>query len=129
LLRCNRTIPGVDWLQAGIAITARLGSVFRQLVVKGLVDVDYEGYGALKLNSCCRPLLRGETQIRLRKDLVKAKTKKTKVTRGDFSQHRDNVLWDALRAKRRELADVRQLRVLLLYFMNPLNNSQEFISI
>ena len=79
-------------------------SVFRQLIVKGLVDVDYEGYGALKLNSCCRPLLRGETQIRLRKDLAKAKTKKAKVTRGDFARHRDNVLWDALRAKRRELA-------------------------
>ena len=80
-------------------------SVFRQLVVKGLVDVDYEGYGALKLNSSCRPLLRGETQIRLRKDLAKAKGKKAKVTRGDFARHRDNVLWDALRAKRRALAD------------------------
>ncbi len=80
-------------------------SVFRQLVVKGLVDVDYEAYGALKLNSTCRPLLRGETQIRLRKDLARPKSKKAKVTRGDFARHRDNVLWDALRAKRRELAD------------------------
>ncbi|OQK17790.1 ATP-dependent DNA helicase RecQ [Methyloprofundus sedimenti] len=80
-------------------------SVFRQLVVKGLVDVDFEAYGALKLNSTCRPILRGETQIRLRKDLAKPKSKKAKVTRGDFALHRDNVLWDALRAKRRELAD------------------------
>ena len=80
-------------------------SVFRQLVVKGLVDVDFEGHGALKLNGSCRPLLRGETQIRLRKDLAKLKSKKAKVTRGDFARHRDNVLWDALRAKRRELAN------------------------
>lgn len=80
-------------------------SVFRQLVVKGLVDVDFEGYGALKLNSSCRPLLRGEAKIRLRKDLAKAKSKKAKVTRGDFARHRDNVLWDALRAKRTELAN------------------------
>ncbi|NOQ64040.1 MAG: DNA helicase RecQ, partial [Methyloprofundus sp.] len=42
-------------------------SVFRQLVVNGLVDVDYE-YGALKLNGSCRPLLRGETEIHFRKD-------------------------------------------------------------
>ncbi len=83
-------------------------SVFRQLVVKGLVDVDFE-YGALKLNPSCRPLLRGETQIRFRKELAKAKSKKTKVKRGDFAKHSDNILWDALRAKRRELADAQDV--------------------
>lgn len=90
-------------------------SVFRQLVVKGLVDVDFEGYGALKLNNCCRPLLRGETQIRLRKDLAKPKTKKAKVTRGDFARHRDNVLWDALRAKRRQLADEQDVPSYIIF--------------
>ena len=43
-------------------------SVFRQLVVRGLVDIDFEGYGALKLNTKCRPLLRGDEEIRFRKD-------------------------------------------------------------
>ncbi|WP_428353831.1 DNA helicase RecQ [Methyloprofundus sp.] len=90
-------------------------SVFRQLVVKGLVDVDFEGYGALKLNTSCRPILRGETQIRLRKDLAKAKSKKAKVTRGDFARHRDNVLWDALRAKRRELADEQDVPPYIIF--------------
>jgi len=80
-------------------------SVFRQLVVRGLVDVDFEGYGALRLNTCCRPLLKGDESIRFRKDLVKTKTKKAKVNKRDFARHSDNVLWDALRAKRRELAD------------------------
>jgi ATP-dependent DNA helicase RecQ len=83
-------------------------SVFRQLVVKGLVDVDFE-YGALKLNPSCRPLLRGETQIRFRKEFAKAKSKKNKVKRGDFAKHSDNVLWDALRVKRRELADAQDV--------------------
>jgi len=82
-------------------------SVFRQLVVKGLVDVDFE-YGALKLHPSCRPLLRGETQIRFRKEL-KTKSKKTKLQRGDFAKHSDNVLWDALRAKRRALADAQDV--------------------
>lgn len=90
-------------------------SVFRQLVVSGLVDVDYEGYGGLKLNSSCRPLLRGETKIMLRKDLVKPKGKKTKVSKGDFSKHTDNVLWNALRAKRRELADEQDVPSYIIF--------------
>ncbi|NOR80522.1 MAG: DNA helicase RecQ, partial [Methyloprofundus sp.] len=90
-------------------------SVFRQLVVNGLVDVDYEGYGALKLNKSCRPLLRGETQIMFRKDLAKAKGKKAKVSKGDFSRHSDNILWNALRAKRRELADEQDVPPYIIF--------------
>ena len=90
-------------------------SVFRQLVVRGLVDVDFEGYGALKLNTKCRPLLRGDEEIRFRKDLAKAKTKKAKVNRGDFARHSDNVLWDALRAKRRELADAQDVPPYIIF--------------
>jgi len=82
-------------------------SVFRQLVVRGLVEVDVEGYGALKLHISCRPLLRGEETIRFRKDLVKTKSKKLKKPRGNFTKHSDTVLWDALSAKRRELAAIQ----------------------
>jgi len=80
-------------------------SVFRQLVVKGLVDVDFEGYGALKLNPSCRPLLRGETNIQFRKDLAKEKGKKSKQNSGEFLRQSDVLLWEQLRSKRRELAD------------------------
>ena len=90
-------------------------SVFRQLVVNGLVNVDYEGYGALKLNSSCRPLLRGETRIMFRKDLAKPKGKKAKASKGDFVRHTDNVLWDALRAKRRELADEQDVPPYIIF--------------
>jgi len=77
-------------------------SVFRQLVVKGLVDVDFEGYGALKLNPSCRPLLRGETNIQFRKDLAKEKGKKSKQNSGEFLRQSDALLWEVLRSKRRE---------------------------
>lgn len=90
-------------------------SVFRQLVVRGFVDIDFEGYGALKLNPKCRPLLRGEEEIRFRKDLVKQKTKKAKANRGDFALHSDNVLWNALRAKRRELADEQDVPPYIIF--------------
>ncbi len=90
-------------------------SVFRQLVVNGLVDVDYEGYGALLLNSSCRPLLRGEAQIMFRKDLEKSKGKKTKVSQGDYAKHSDNVLWNALRAKRWDLADEQKVPPYIIF--------------
>lgn len=41
-------------------------SVFRQLVAGGLVDIDVEHFGALRLTEASRPLLRGEATLRLR---------------------------------------------------------------
>ena len=41
-------------------------SVIRQLVAKGLIDVDVTGYGALTLTEACRPVLRGEDTVALR---------------------------------------------------------------
>ncbi len=43
-------------------------SVYRQLVAAGLIAVDMEGHGALRLTEQSRPLLRGERAIRLRRD-------------------------------------------------------------
>ena len=78
-------------------------SVFRQLVARGLVAVDFENFGALRLTEACRPILRGKQQLMLRKDIHVEKTKggKTAVK----SKNINNQLWDALRDKRRELAE------------------------
>jgi ATP-dependent DNA helicase RecQ len=80
-------------------------SVFRQLLAKGLLQPDTEGYGALRLDDSCRPLLRGETTLMLRRE--QAKTSTPKKTGGkpalDIASE-DRVLWEALRAKRRQLA-------------------------
>ncbi|MGA7983052.1 MAG: DNA helicase RecQ, partial [Chromatiaceae bacterium] len=43
-------------------------SVYRQLVAAGLVAVDIEGHGALKLTEHSRPVLRDEREVRLRRD-------------------------------------------------------------
>src|SRR5690606_36806880 len=40
--------------------------VFRQLVAHGLLEVDAEGYGGLRLTAASRPVLRGEQQLLLR---------------------------------------------------------------
>jgi len=85
-------------------------SVFRQLVANGYLRADPEGYGALQLTEQCRPLLKGEQPIELRKDPVVKKSSSTK-SAGKRSgpairdQITDHAGWDALRACRKELAD------------------------
>jgi len=80
-------------------------SVFRQLVAKSLVEIDFEGHGSLKLTDACRPVLRGEQTLMLRKDVQVAKSKRDKAERRQLGGEVDTLLWNALRAKRRELAD------------------------
>ncbi len=83
-------------------------SVFRQLVARAYLSVDLERYGALRLEQKCRPLLRGEEIIALRRD-QKVKTRTTKKTRANeaLSADIDPVLWEALRDKRRQLAETQ----------------------
>ncbi|KEF32415.1 ATP-dependent DNA helicase RecQ [Marinobacter nitratireducens] len=83
-------------------------SVFRQLVANGYLRADPDGYGALQLTEKCRPLLKGQEQVQLRKDpVVKAerrnsKGRKSAVTREHIT---DQAGWEALRACRKELAE------------------------
>lgn len=83
-------------------------SVFRQLVAKSLVEIDFEGHGSLKLTDACRPVLRGEQTLMLRKDVQIGKVKRDKYERRQ-PDGADSALWDALRAKRRELADAQDV--------------------
>ena len=85
-------------------------SVFRQLVANGYLRADPEGYGALQLTEQCRPLLKGEQAIELRKDPVAKKTSSARIAGKRAGpaireQITDQAGWDALRACRKELAD------------------------
>jgi len=78
-------------------------SVFRQLVARNYLSVDLERFGALRLEEQCRPLLRGEQQIELRRDAKrKAARQQTKTA---LPPDTDVALWEALRERRRELAE------------------------
>ncbi|MCL4316415.1 MAG: DNA helicase RecQ [Gammaproteobacteria bacterium] len=82
-------------------------NLFRQLIARGLLAVDLEGHGALKLTDACRPVLRGAERVMLRCEAKPEKTKKPKTTRaarGPFSQETNQRLWEALRARRLEIA-------------------------
>ena len=82
-------------------------TLFRQLVARGLADIDIEGYGGLRLSDTCRPLLRGEVTLELRRELKPQTTVKSssaspasQLVRGDEREQ-----WEALRALRRKLAE------------------------
>jgi ATP-dependent DNA helicase RecQ len=78
-------------------------SVFRQLVARGYLSVDLERFSSLRLEQKCRPLLRGEEKIELRKDIKQQSAKRT--TKTALPLDVDIALWEALRECRRELAD------------------------
>lgn len=80
-------------------------SVFRQLVAKSLVEIDFESHGSLKLTEACRPVLRGEQTLMLRKDTQVGKAKRDRYENRSVGGAADSALWNALRTKRRELAD------------------------
>ena len=82
-------------------------TLFRQLVARGLADIDIEGYGGLRLSDSCRPLLRGEVTLELRRELKPQTTVRSssaspasQLVRGEEREQ-----WEALRALRRKLAE------------------------
>jgi ATP-dependent DNA helicase RecQ len=79
--------------------------LFRQLIARGLLAVDIEGHGSLKLTDACRPVLRGEERLMLRREIKVGKTKKAAPRASTvFAGTTDSALWEALRARRRQLA-------------------------
>ena len=85
-------------------------SVFRQLVVTGLLEVDAEGHGSLRLGQAARPVLRGERQLQLREDVRRKAGRGTGAggeRRSGSTLHvdaGDRPLFDALRGWRGQLA-------------------------
>lgn len=92
----------------GTDVDARVWkSVLRQLVAQGLLDVDAEGYGGLRLTEASRGVLKGTTQVMLRKPTnSKERTRTTRAATGadiDLAPA-DRPLFEALRALRGRLA-------------------------
>ncbi len=78
-------------------------SVFRQLIALGFIDIDLERHGALRLTEKCRPILRGEQQLELRKLSVEEKATKEKKQKSAV-RPQDEELWEALRSLRMGIA-------------------------
>jgi ATP-dependent DNA helicase RecQ len=85
----------------------RWRGVFRQLVAAGLIEIDAEGYGALRLTEASRAVLRGEQKVELRRDIERSR-ERTRAARAttaatDLPPHA-LPRFDALRSLRARLA-------------------------
>ena len=101
-------------------------SIFRQLVARGLLDVNPDGFGGLLLNESCRPYLRGEQPIHLRRE---QKTIAGNTKRANLSQDiadADLPLWQALRACRRRLAEEQGVPPYVIFHDASLREMLEF---
>ncbi len=84
--------------------TTEWRSIFRQLIALAYIDIDIERHGALRLTEKCRPILRGEQKLDLRKQTQEEKiTKEAK--QKTTVRPQDQLLWDALRSLRLKLAE------------------------
>lgn len=81
-------------------------SVFRQLAARGYLQVDMEGFGGIMLTEKCRPLLKGEETIELRREnkTSTGKTRERNTNRITVANSADKILWERLRELRKQLA-------------------------
>ena len=80
-------------------------SVFRQLIARGLAEIDLDGFGSLRLSDSCRPLLRGEESLALRKDVSRSTSIPGRSSDKPVIAEADKALWENLRALRKRLAE------------------------
>ncbi len=95
-------------------------SVFRQLVAADLLRVDTSGYGTLSLTPASRGVLRGEQELRFRRDPTPPKRAGARRGRGDravlgdVADH-DVDLWEALRQVRIEIAQEQDVPAFVVF--------------
>jgi ATP-dependent DNA helicase RecQ len=110
-------------------------SVFRQLVARGHLAVDVEGHGGIHLGDSARQVLRGEVPVALREDGAEEKIRRgrarplpSREREGPGPAKRegegafDDALWQALRAKRLELARAQHVPPYVIFHDSTLRD-------
>ncbi|HSX64395.1 MAG TPA: DNA helicase RecQ [Pseudoxanthomonas sp.] len=100
-------------------------SVFRQLVASGLLEVDAEGYGGLRLTEASRSILRSERQLSLRKELPSRKERDRNVRGSIVVPPADMSLFGALRELRAQLAREQNVPAYVIFHDSTLRNIAE----
>ncbi|EKM99441.1 DNA helicase RecQ [Acidocella sp. MX-AZ02] len=93
------------------------GSVFRQLIVRGALEVDHENYGALCLTESGEAILRGKESVRLRQEATSGTARgllKKKANRLEVAEA-DQALFEALRAERSRLAKAQNVPAYVIF--------------
>ncbi|MCU7941826.1 MAG: DNA helicase RecQ [Candidatus Thiodiazotropha sp. (ex Cardiolucina cf. quadrata)] len=90
-------------------------TVYRQLIARGLLAVDLEGYGGLRLTQASRPVLRGETRLMLRKARKMVAKQQRKQPRIAEISDGNQAIWQALRNLRLELAQTQGVPAYVIF--------------
>ena len=102
--------------------------VFRQLVAGGLLEVDAQGYGGLRLTDASRAVLGGKQAVTLRKELPAARRSRER-ERGPRTgvpvQPGDLPLFGALRQLRAQLAREQNVPAYVIFHDSTLRNIAE----
>ncbi len=88
-------------------------AVFRQMMGHDLIRPDPERHGALRMTDAALPILKGEQTIRLRRDTIKAATRRPAVK--TLVSEEDAPLLSALKAKRRALAEAARVPAYVVF--------------
>ncbi len=90
-------------------------AVFRQMMGHDLVRPDPERHGALRMTDAALPILRGEAQITLRRDSIKAAANNRRPAVKAMVNEEDAPLLSALKAKRRGLAEAAKAPAYIIF--------------
>jgi len=90
-------------------------AVFRQMMGHDLVRPDAERHGALRMTDAALPILRGEAQISLRRDSIRAAGASRRPAVKSMVSEEDAPLLSALKAKRRGLAEAAKVPAYIIF--------------
>ncbi|MGH8273486.1 MAG: DNA helicase RecQ [Gammaproteobacteria bacterium] len=90
-------------------------SVIRQLVARGYLESDPDGYGGLRFGNEAQALLRGEQTVRLRHERKAQPKRSGKGKAAAEIAPADTALWEALRAERKRLADEQGVPAFVIF--------------
>jgi len=81
-------------------------SLIRQLLIRGLLEIDVQGFGGLRLTELARPVLRSETTLALRIDTTETGAREQR-SRNRLVEVEPELapLWQALRDCRKKIAE------------------------
>jgi ATP-dependent DNA helicase RecQ len=94
---------------------AQWRSLFRQLAARGLVSVDIDGHGGLRLTEAARPVLRGEQRLDLREESAARERRRRKGAAAPVLASAEQALFEALRTERRRLADTHGVPAYVIF--------------
>lgn len=90
-------------------------AIFRQMMGHDLVRPDPERHGALRMTDAALPILRGEAEIALRRDSIRAAASSRRPAVKAMVSEEDAPLLSALKAKRRAFAEAAKVPAYVIF--------------